>query len=71
MKEWKYVDTSNNLPDEEATGAAAADNPVILERTLLANTETISLITKDEGERQSHPRFIEPRPRGSSCCPPR
>ena len=63
--------SSNDLPGEEVNGAAVADNPVVLERTLLANTETISLITKDEGERQFHPRFIEPRPRGSSCCPTR
>ena len=49
MKEWKYVDTSNNLPEEHPVedGAAAADNHVVRERTLLANSETISLITKD------------------------
>ena len=67
------MDTSNNLPEERPVvdGAPAADDPVVLERTTLANTETISLITKDESERQFVPRFIEPRPRGSSCCPTR
>ena len=63
MKEWKYVDASNNLPEEQPVvdGADDADPLVVLERTLLANTEITSHI----------PRFVEPRERGSSCCPPR
>jgi len=67
------MDTSNSLPEDHPVddGAAAEDAPVVLERTLLANTETISLITKDENEHPFVPRFVEPRPRGSSCCPTR
>jgi len=51
----------NGAPDEE--------QPIALEKTQLANNATVSVISKDADMRP--PRFIEPRPRGSSCCPNR